>query len=102
MEEVRHTWSESKLSVPVLPAIPLQVALYSTELVQRAVNDGLSVSVIESDVYMVYSIRWGHRLVGTDSPTDHPLVWSVGQGARGKLSLKIRAAEATLVSGCCC
>ena len=31
------TWTQSKLGVPVLPAAPLQVALYVTELVHRAV-----------------------------------------------------------------
>jgi len=31
-------WACSKLGVPVLPAIPLQVALYLTELVDRAVR----------------------------------------------------------------
>ena len=42
------TWAQSKLGVPVLPAVPLQVALYLTELVHRAVLEGHSASVIES------------------------------------------------------
>ena len=39
------TWVQSKLGVPVLPAVPLQVALYLTELVERAVLEGHSASV---------------------------------------------------------
>ena len=63
-------WAHSKLGVPVLPAVPLQVALYLTELVERAELEGHSASVIES---VPYSIRWGHQLAGMDSPTIHPL-----------------------------
>ena len=66
----------------MLPAIPLQVALYLTELVNRAVREGHSVSVIES---ASYSIHWGHRLAGMKSPTSHPLVRGVVEGARRKL-----------------
>ena len=42
------TLAQSKLGVPVLPAVRLQVALYLTELVECAVLEGHSVSVIES------------------------------------------------------
>ena len=31
------------LDVPVFPAVPLQVALYLTELVERAVSDAVTV-----------------------------------------------------------
>ena len=41
-------WAHSKLGVPVLPAVPLQVALYLTELVERTELEGHSASVIES------------------------------------------------------
>ena len=51
-------WAHSKLGVPVLPAVPLQVALYLTELVESAELEGHSASVIES---VSYSIRWGHH-----------------------------------------
>ena len=80
-------WSQSKLGVPVLPAIPLQVALYLTELVNRAVCEGHSVSVIES---ASYSIRWGHRLAGMESSTGHPLVRGVVEGARRKLARPVQ------------
>ena len=39
---------QSMLGVPVFLAVPLQVALYLTELVERAVLEGHSVSAIES------------------------------------------------------
>ena len=77
----------SKLGVPTRRALPLQVSLYLTELVQRAVHEGLSVSVVE---YAAYSIRWGHRLAGMESPTDHPLVKSVVEGAHRKLARPVQ------------
>ena len=75
-------WAHSKLGVPVLPAVPLQLALYLTELVERAEREGHSASVIES---ASYSIQWGHRLAGMDSPSIHPLVKGVVEGARRRL-----------------
>ena len=71
-----------------LPAVPLQVALYLTELVERAVLEGHSASLIES---ASYSIRWGHRLAGMDSPTVHPLVVKgVVEGARRRLARPVQ------------
>ena len=67
--------------------VPLQVALYLTELVERAVLKGHSASVIES---ASYSIRWGYRLAGMDSPTIHPLVKGVVEGARRKLARPVQ------------
>ncbi|CAH3151933.1 unnamed protein product [Pocillopora meandrina] len=43
-------WARLKLSVPVLPAIPLQVALYLTGLVDRTIWQGYSVSPLSHDV----------------------------------------------------
>ena len=80
-------WAHSKLRVPVLPAVPLQVALYLTELVERVLLKGHSASVIES---ASYSIRWGHRLAGMDSPTIHPLVRGVVKGARRRLARPVQ------------
>ena len=57
----------SKLGVAVFPAVPLQVALYLTELVELAVLEGHSASAS-------CSIRWDHRKAGMDSPTIYPLV----------------------------
>ena len=81
----RNGWSrwrtrvQSMLGVPVFLAVPLQVALYLTELVERAVLEGHSVSAIES---ASCSIWCGHRLAGIDSPTIYPLVKGVVEGAR--------------------
>lgn len=63
------------------------MALYLTELVGHAVRNGHSVSVTES---AAYSIQWGHRLAGLDSPTVHPLVKGVVEGARRKLARPVR------------
>jgi len=80
-------WFQSKLGVPVLPAIPLQVALYLTELVNLTVREGHFVSIIES---ASYSIRLGHRLAGMESSTSHPLVRGVVDGARRKLARPVQ------------
>ena len=63
------------------------MALYLTGLVESAVLEGHSASVIES---ASYSIRWGHRLAGMDSPTVHPLVKDVVEGARRKLARPVQ------------
>jgi len=80
-------WSQSKLGVPVLSAISLQVALYLMELVNCTVREGHSISVIES---ASYSIHWGHRLAGMKSPPSHPLVRGVVDGARRKLARPVQ------------
>ena len=67
------------LGVPVFSAVPLQVALYLTELVERAVLEGHSVSAIES---ALCSIWCGHRLAGVVSPTIYPWMKGVVEGAR--------------------
>ena len=54
----------------MFPAISLQVALHLTEIVNRAVHEGHSVSVIES---AAYCIRWGHYLAAVEPRTGHPL-----------------------------
>lgn len=82
-----RAWALSKLGVSLLPAVLLQVALYLTEVVGHAVRNGHSVSVIES---AAYSIRWGHRLAGLDSPTVHPLVNGAVDCARRKLARPVQ------------
>ena len=71
----------------VLPAVPLQVALYRTEIVERAVLDCHSASAIES---ASCSIRWGHLQAGMDSPTTYPLVKGVVDGARRRLARPVQ------------
>lgn len=67
----------------IFTAVPLQVALYLTELSERAVLDSHSASAIES---ASCSMRWGHRQAGMDSPTIYPLVKGVVEGARKRLA----------------
>ena len=64
----------------MLRTLPLQVALYLTELVDR---DGHSVSVIES---APYGIRWGHRLSAVEPPTGNPLVRGGREGCSEEAS----------------
>ena len=54
---------------------------------ERAVLEGHSASVIES---ASYGIRWGYRLAGRESPTIHPLVKDVVEGARRKLARPVQ------------
>ena len=52
-------WARYKLGVSVLPAVPSQVAWYLTELVEHAVRNGHSVSVIVcSTQYPMGSPSW--------------------------------------------
>ena len=87
-----ETRAQSKLGVPVLPAFPLQVALYLAELVERAVLEGHSAYAIES---ASRSIRWGHCFAGLDSPTIYPF----GEGrcrGRSKEARETRPAKQPL------
>lgn len=85
-----RAWAGSKLEVPVLPAIPIHVALYLSEITEKAVHNGHSISVINS---AACSIRWGHRIAGEESPTDNPLVKSVVEAARRKLARPVNPKE---------
>lgn len=69
----------SRLGIVALPAIPLKVSLYLTELVKHAYDNGHSVAVIE---VTAYSIKLGHPMGWMSSPTDKPLVKSVIEGAK--------------------
>ena len=48
--------------------------------------EGHSASVIESASYS----RWGHCLAGMDSPTIHPLVKGIVEGARRRLARPVQ------------
>ena len=50
------TWAQSKLGVPVLPAVPLQLVLYLTELVERAVLQGLNFCLRDRICFIQYQI----------------------------------------------
>ena len=82
-------WAQSKLGVPVLPTVP-SGQLYLTELVERAALESHSASVIESASSMAsYSILWIRHLAGMDSPTIHPWVKGVVEGAQRKLAAPV-------------
>ena len=56
----------------------------------HVVGNGHSISVIES---AAYSIRWGHCLAGSDSPTVHPLVTGVIEGTQRKLARPVQCKQ---------
>ena len=83
-------WAKSKIGAPLIPAQPLSVALYLTHLVNRATFQNQSIRAVET---AVYSIRWGHRMAGLPSPTNHSTVTGVLEGARWKLAKPVRPKE---------
>ncbi|XP_068672923.1 uncharacterized protein [Montipora foliosa] len=84
-------WASSKMGVPVIPAKPLHIALFITDLCQEALRKGTGISSIED---LFYSIRWAHKLAGIECcPTDHPLVKSSVEGARRNLGRPVKPKE---------
>ena len=77
----------------MLPAIPLQVALYLTGLVDRAFQQGHSVSVIESATYI---IRWGHRLADFEPLKEYPLLMDVAESERRKVARPVQSKQSTM------
>ena len=81
-------WAASKIGVRVIPAKPLHIALFISELVKNSVKNDTGISPIEC---VVYSIRWGHNLADIEeSPTGHPFVKSSLEGARRKLARPVQ------------
>ena len=81
------------MGVPVIPAKPLHIALFITDLCQEALRKGKGTSSIEG---LFYSIRWAHKLSPfgrVNCPTDHPLVKSSLEGARRKLGRPVKPKE---------
>ena len=79
------------MGVPVIPAKPLHIALYITDLCQEALRKGNGTSSIEG---LFYSICWAHKLAGIECClTDHPLVKSSLEGARRKLGRPVKPKE---------
>ena len=68
---------QSKLGAPVLLAVPLQVTLYLTELMEFAVLEAHSASAMESTSC---SVQRGHCQAGMDSPTIYSLLKGVVEG----------------------
>ena len=81
-------WAASKIGVQVIPAKPLHVALFISELTVISVSNNTGISSIES---VLYGIKWGHSLAGiVDCPTSHPLVKSSLEGARRKFAHSVQ------------
>ena len=83
-------WSSSTLHIPEIPANPLHVALFLTEMFLSCVEKSAGSSALESAVYV---IRWAHRTAGLNSPTDHPVVQSTLEGAKRKLGRPVNPKE---------
>lgn len=70
-----------KFGVPVIPAKPLHIALFISELAKRSSENNIGVSSIES---VVYAIKWGHSMAGIEAcHVSHPLVkFALGRAKR--------------------
>ena len=67
-------WAASKIGVQVIPAKPLHVALFISELTVISVSKNTGISSIES---VLYGIKWGHSLAGiVDCPTSPPTCYT--------------------------
>ena len=92
-------WAAFKIGVQVIPAKPLHVALFISELTVISVSNNTGISSIES---VLYGIKWGHSLAGiVDCPTSHPLVKSSLEGARRKLARPVQPKEPLSVDTVC-
>ncbi|XP_068706852.1 uncharacterized protein [Montipora foliosa] len=86
-----RSWALSKFGVPVIPAEPLHVAWFLTDLRNSARKNSVGFSSSEG---AVYSIACVHRLAGFHlSPADQPFVKSTLEGARRSLEKPIRPKE---------
>ena len=77
-------WALSKFGVPVIPAKPLHIALFISELVKSSSENNIGVSPIESSVY---AIKWNHAMAGGEAcPVSHPLVKLALEGAKRRFA----------------
>ena len=59
-----------QIGVSVIPARPLHIALFISELTAVSISNNTGISPIES---VVYGIKWGHSLAGI---VECPFYWS--------------------------
>ena len=85
-----RSWAESRANIVTIPANPLHVALFLTELYLDCVRKGCGPSIIESTVY---AIRWAHCAAGLPPPTDHQIVKFCLEGAKRKLGRPLNPKE---------
>lgn len=84
-------WASSKIGVPVIPAKPLHIALFITELTNVCLANNTGVSPIKA---VVYGIKWAHSMAGLEiCPVNHPLVKSSLEGAKTKLARPVNPKE---------
>ena len=90
-------WREWALSkIGVIPAKPLHIALFISELAKRSSENNIGVSSIES---AVYAIKWGHAMAGFEAcPVSHPLVKFALEGAKRRLARPVQPKEPLSVS----
>ena len=83
-----RSWASSKTGVSVIPAVPLHIALFLTELAYSAVQKGTGSSALDA---ALYGIAWAHTLAGEQvRPTDDPLVKGALEGAKRMLGRPLR------------
>ena len=64
-------WASSRIGVPVIPAKPLHIALFTTELTSFCLENNTGVFPMEA---VVYGIKWAHAMAGLEiCPANHPL-----------------------------
>lgn len=68
------SFASQTLRVPCFPVSPTNFALYIQYLLERTG----SASTINT---AFYAINWAHKLAGLESPTDHPTVLLIKEGA---------------------
>ena len=57
-----------QVGVPAIPAKPLHIALFISELAKRSSENNIGISSIESN-----AIKWGHAMAGIEAcPVSHP------------------------------
>ncbi|EDO47029.1 predicted protein [Nematostella vectensis] len=75
-----RAWALSKFDVKPLPAKPLHVALFLTELTRSAEQKGVGISSVEG---VAYGITWMHKLAGLQTlPAEHHLVKTALEAAK--------------------
>ncbi|CAH3182578.1 unnamed protein product [Porites lobata] len=89
-------WALSKIGVPVIPAKPLHIAFFISELAKRSSENNIGVSSTES---AVYAIKGGHAMAGFEAcPVSHPLVKFALEGAKRRLARPVQPKEPLSVS----
>ena len=83
--------ASSKIGVSVIPAKPLHITFFITELINNCLASNMGVSFVEA---VVYGIKWAYSMAGLVScPVSHPLVKLALEDAKRKLALPVRPKE---------